>query len=74
MADQVTATDANAVDPDDAALDFSGFADGPVTFTRPGIEGDDGSVTVNVKDGKVSTTKAKRDWLLRYVVGGSPAG
>jgi hypothetical protein len=42
--------------------------DGPVTFTRPGIE----SMDFTVKDGKISTTKDKQDWLLRHVVGTAP--
>ena len=51
--------------PDQVALVGDGYDDGPVTFTRPGID----SVTVQVKGGKVSTTKAKRDWLLRHGLG-----
>jgi hypothetical protein len=47
----------------------SGLPDGPVTFSRPGIETRD----FTVKDGKISTTKEGQDWLLRNVVGVVPA-
>jgi hypothetical protein len=47
----------------------SGLEDGPVTFTRPGIEARD----FTVKDGKISTTKEGRAWLLQHVAGTSPA-
>ena len=43
--------------------------DGPVTFTRPGVEARD----FTVKDGKISTTAEGRDWLLQHVAGITPA-
>lgn len=39
--------------------------DGPVTFTRPGIE----SKTFTAKGGEISTNAEGRDWLLAHVVG-----
>lgn len=44
------------------------LADGPVTFTRPGIE----EKSFTVKDGNISTNAEGRDWLLQHVVGTSP--
>lgn len=41
---------------------FAGLPDGPVTVTNGAGE----SETFTVKDGKVSTTKAKRNWLLLH--------
>jgi hypothetical protein len=54
------------VDPDEVveAL-ISGHDDGPLVVTRPGIE----SESFTVKDGKISTTRAKRAWLLQHVGG-----
>lgn len=58
-----------AADPDEAVQVLAaGLDDGPVTFTRPGVE----SMNFQVKDGKISTTAAKRDWLLRNGVGTVP--
>lgn len=42
-----------------------GLEDGPVTFSRPGVE----SMSFQVKDGKISTTKERHEWLLTHVVG-----
>jgi hypothetical protein len=57
-------------DPEDSLLAVTvALEDGPVTFTRPGIE----SLTFQVKDGKISTTKERHQWLLTHVVGTGPA-
>lgn len=61
---------ATATTPEDALVGVTaGLPDGEVTFTRPGIE----AMTFNVKDGKISTTKERQDWLLRHVAGTSAA-
>lgn len=61
--------DADTVDDADLVnVMVAGLPDGPVTFSRPGVE----QITVTVKGGKVSTSKANRDWLLANGVGTAP--
>jgi hypothetical protein len=60
-----TAAEAKAAEEEAINVALPDLADGPVTFTRPGIE----SMDFTVKDGQISTTAEGRDWLLRHVVG-----
>lgn len=64
-------TDTSTVaDPEDVLVGFTAsLDDGPVTFTRPGIE----SREFKVKDGKISTTREGHDWLLLHVAGTTSA-
>jgi hypothetical protein len=41
-----------------------GYADGPITVTRPGVE----AKTFEVKDGVVRASEEDRDWLVRHGV------
>jgi hypothetical protein len=72
-ADQVVATEAVsdvATDGEHALEELVvDFDDGPITFVRPGVE----EMTFQVKDGKISTTKERRNWLLTHVVGTGPS-
>jgi hypothetical protein len=62
--------DTTATEPEDVLVGLTdSYEDGPVTFTRPGVE----SRTFQVKGGKISTTKDGQAWLFTHVVGTLPA-